>query len=260
MNELKLLETRQVLDREFTIYGTAEDPLFLAKDVAEIIEHSNVTKMLISVDEDEVVKIRPNKSLGLLTSNNTYNFLTEDGLYEVMMTSNKPIAKAFKKEVKNILKTIRKHGIYATDVTIDNILADPDFGITLLTNLKDERKKNLILEQQVKEYEPKATYYDQILSSKGAITITIIAKDYGMSAIALNKILHDLKIQYKQSGTWLLYSKYQDKGYTKTQTYKDNTGVSRVSTKWTQKGRLFLYQELKSINILPVIEQEEGGD
>ena len=99
MNELTILDERVVLEKEFKVYGTKENPLFLAKDVAEWIEHSNITKMLNSIDEDEKIKIRPNQKLGLLTPNNEYNILTEDGLYEVLMQSRKPIAKEFKKNM-----------------------------------------------------------------------------------------------------------------------------------------------------------------
>jgi putative antirepressor len=112
--ELRIIDERQVLNKEFRIYGDFENPLFLAKDVAEWIEHSNPTEMLKTVDEDEKVKIRPKKSLGLLTNNNEYNFLTENGLYEVLFQSRKPIAKEFKKQVKGILKEIRKTGEYQT--------------------------------------------------------------------------------------------------------------------------------------------------
>lgn len=104
---LEILSQTKVLEKDFTVYGTAEEPLFLAKDVAAMIEHSNVTKMLESIDDDEKVKIRPNKKLGLLTSNNSYNFLTENGLYEVLMQSTKPIAKSFKKQIKKILHDLR---------------------------------------------------------------------------------------------------------------------------------------------------------
>jgi len=92
------------------------------------------------------------------------------------------------------------------------------------------------------------------------MTITQIAKDYGMSGKAMNQILHDLNIQYKQSGQWLLYSRYQSKGYTSSETIdiKQNDGkvLVRLSTKWTQKGRLYLYERLKKEGYLPLIEQE----
>ena len=102
-------------------------------------------------------------------------------------------------------------------------------------------------DQIISEYEPKASYYDLVLQSKGLISISLIAKDYGMSAIAFNKKLHELEIQYRQGGTWLLYQKYSGFGYTKSTTFADEkTGFSKMSTKWTQKGRLFLYETLKA--------------
>ena len=77
-----------------------------------------------------------------------------------------------------------------------------------------------------------------------------------MSGKTLNKLLHEYDVQYKQSGTWLLYSKYQDKGYTKSETYIDSTNTTRLNTKWTQKGRLFIYDLLKHHDILPDIKKE----
>ena len=115
---------------------------------------------------------------------------------------------------------------------------------------------NLLLEQQVKEYEPKATYYDMVLQNKSLLSVSKIAKDYGMSAIKFNRLLNDLGVQYKQGDIWLLYAKYQDKGYTQTTTHVIDAERSRVSTKWTQKGRLFLYDLLKQHGVLPLIEKE----
>ena len=124
MNELQIIEEREVLGREFRIYGDFENPLFLAKDVAEWIEHTNVTKMLLGIDESEkiVLKIPTNHLLEGLQSNTEYTFLTEDGLYEVLMLSRKPIAKEFKKQVKEILKTIRKTGSYSKPMTIEDMI------------------------------------------------------------------------------------------------------------------------------------------
>lgn len=115
---------------------------------------------------------------------------------------------------------------------------------------------NLLLEQQVKEYEPKATYYDMVLQNKSLLSVSKIAKDYGMSAIKFNRLLNELGVQYKQGDIWLLYAKYQDKGYTQTTTHVIDAERSRVSTKWTQKGRLFLYDLLKQHGVLPLIEKE----
>lgn len=116
MNELKVLSEQEVLGKQFRVYGTAEEPLLLAKDVAEWIEYdaSSVNKMITNVDDDEKVR----KNVPTLGGIQESWFLTENGLYEVLMQSRKPIAKQFKKEVKEILKTIRKHGIYATEMSL----------------------------------------------------------------------------------------------------------------------------------------------
>lgn len=231
MNELKVLNEQEVLGKQFRVYGTAEEPLFLAKDVAEWIEYSvsNVSKMLAVVDDEEKT-IRT-----IVTSGSNYQteawFLTEDGLYEVLMQSRKPIAKQFKKEVKEILKTIRKHGIYATDNVIDNILNNPDFGIELLTKLKEERaarveaeRKNAILMHVNKTY-----------------TITEIAKELGLkSAMQLNRILADKKIQYQVNGTWLMYSNYSDCGYDEIKQEVLDSGKVIYHRRITQMGREFI--------------------
>lgn len=253
--EVQVVEQREVLGKDFKMYGTVEEPLFLAKDVAEWIEHSNTRMMLNGVDEDE--KLCVNNPYALKGQKEQW-FLTEDGMYEVLMQSRKPIAKSFKKKVKEILKDVRKHGMYATDDVINTMLDDPDTMITLLTNYKEEKTRRLIAEQQVQELQPKATYYDLILDSNDTMTVNQIAKDYGMSAQAFNKLLDDLGIQYKQSGQWLLRAKYQSNGYTHSKSYKfvkyDGTTGVNLQTKWTQKGRLFLYEILKDNNVLPSIE------
>ena len=122
------------------------------------------------------------------------------------------------------------------------------------------RLENKVQSQQIAELAPKATYYDLVLQCNSLLSVTEIAKDYGMSATKFNKVLKDLGVQYKQSGVWFLYAKYQDKGYTstKTQNYNrpDGSQGSKVHTYWTQKGRLFLYDLLKEHDFLPMIEKE----
>lgn len=121
--------------------------------------------------------------------------------------------------------------------------------------LENKQQKQIIM-----EYEPKVSYYDTILNAKGTMTITQIAKDYGITACEMNKKLHELGIQYKQSDTWLLYSKYAKFGYTQSKPHmyenKDGEKCTRLNTKWTQKGRLFLYEELKKNGIIPLIEKD----
>lgn len=134
----------------------------------------------------------------------------------------------------------------------------------------EEQKERQILkeinnkkDQLIGELKPKADYTDIILKNKSLMTITQIAKDYGMSGQAMNTLLHDLGVQYFQSKQWLLYSKYHDKGYTHSETVdffrKDGTPDVKLNTKWTQKGRLFIYNLLKKHNILPVIERSNAS-
>ncbi|WP_306583942.1 phage antirepressor KilAC domain-containing protein [Fusobacterium ulcerans] len=118
-----------------------------------------------------------------------------------------------------------------------------------------------IKDQQIAELQPKGTYYDLILQCKEVLSIGVIAKDFGIrSAQEFNKLLHEWGIQFNQSGVWLLYSKYADKGYTQTKTknYPKSDGTQGVSlhTYWTQKGRLFLYELLKSKGYIPDVEKE----
>lgn len=115
---------------------------------------------------------------------------------------------------------------------------------------------NLVLEQRVNELQPKATYYDLILQNKSLISISVIAKDYGMGAQTMNKLLHKLGVQYKQGEIWLLYAKYQDKGYTQTYLHAVDAEKSKPHTKWTQAGRIFIYELLKREGIVPMIERE----
>lgn len=257
--ELQIINEQEVLGKHFAVYGTVDEPLFVAKDVAEWIEYdvSSVNKMLDKIDEDE-------KLVGTLFrsgQNREAWFLTENGLYEVLMQSRKPLAKEFKKKVKEILKSIRKHGLYA----IDDLLNNPDMAIAALQKLKEERQLRLKAQEEVaqknqiiQELQPKATYYDLVLQNKSLVAISVIAKDYGMSAKKLNKILHELKIQFKQGKTWLLYQKYAGKGYTQSKTHTIDADYSKMHTYWTQKGRLFLYDLLKNKKgILPLIEQKD---
>ncbi|MBS4899878.1 MAG: phage antirepressor KilAC domain-containing protein [Clostridiales bacterium] len=114
--------------------------------------------------------------------------------------------------------------------------------------------------QQIAEMRPKVSYYDVVLQCKDLVAISVIAKDYGWSANRMNRYLHERGVQYKQGGIWLIYQKYAEMGYTNTKTYSvpNNDGKlhNRVHTYWTQAGRLFIYDLLKSDGITPLIEQE----
>lgn len=199
-SEVNLISTSNFLGREINVYGSVENPLFLANDVAEWIEHSNVTEMIRGIDDDEKLT----STILRAGQRRDCNLLTEDGLYEVLMQSRKPIAKDFKKGIKGILKTIRKHGIYATDNVIDQILNNPDFGIELLTKLKEERSARIEAEKQVAVL----THVNK------TYTCTEVAKELGLkSAIELNNRLKELGVQYKVNQTWVPYTKYSTLGW-----------------------------------------------
>ncbi|MGI6452468.1 MAG: phage antirepressor [Syntrophomonadaceae bacterium] len=191
-------------------------------------------------------------------------YITEGNLYRLIIRSKLPAAERFERWIfDEVLPTIRKHGLYATEKVLDEILADPDYGIRLFSELKAERQRRKALElenaqhkQIIGELRPKASYYDLILQNKSLVPISKIAKDYGMSGKAFNKLLHELGVQYKMGDTWLLYQQYADQGYTQSRTHAIDAEKSRMHTYWTQKGRLFLYDLLKNRRgLLPMIER-----
>ena len=172
MNELKIIDRREVLGKDFKVYGDFENPLFLAKDVATWIEHSDVSTMLRTVDGGEKLT----QTLFVSGQNREMWFLTEDGLYEVLMQSRQPIAKQFKREVKEILRSVRKHGAYMTPAKIEEVLLNPDTIIRLATDLKNERAKAVALEARVEELKPKAQFADALTATDGCILIREMAK------------------------------------------------------------------------------------
>lgn len=244
--------------RTTTIGG---QPYFVGKDVTDILGYQNGSRDINRhVDEED----RQKAMFFDGTQDKETIIINESGLYSLILSSKMPNAKKFKRWVTNdVLPAIRKHGIYATD----DLIANPDLAIAAFTALKEERERNKTLtaavavqQQQIAEMKPKATYYDVVLKCKDAVNISVIAKDYGWSGIRMNEYLHDKGIQFKQSDTWLLYQKHADKGYTRTNThvYEDSNGFehTKVHTKWTQKGRLFIYEQLKADGIYPQIEME----
>lgn len=260
-NEIQIFE-----NAEFGSIRTVEinsEPYFVGKDVAEVLGYSNTRDALSKRVDDEDKGVAKCDTLG---GYQDLTVINESGLYSLILSSKLPKAKQFKRWVTSeILPSIRKHGMYATD----ELLANPDIAIAAFTAIKEEREKAKRLEseiavqkQQIAELKPKASYYDVVLNCKDLMSISEIAKDYGKSARWLNNLLHELKIQYKQGNKiWLLYQKHANKGYTntKTQTYNGNDGEvhTKVHTYWTQKGRLFIYDLLKSKGILPLIELDK---
>ncbi|OJG31495.1 hypothetical protein RT42_GL000710 [Enterococcus cecorum DSM 20682 = ATCC 43198] len=189
------------------------------------------------------------------------DYISEPMVYKLAFKANNALAEQFQDWLATeVLPAIRKHGGYLTEQKLEEALLNPDTLINLATQLKQEREGRLIAEQRVNELTPKASYYDKVLSNKALVTITVIAKDYGMSGKAMNALLHELGVQYKQGTTWLLYARYQKNGWTHSETVmitdKDGNEKAVLNTKWTQKGRLGLYELLKRRGYLPVIERE----
>jgi prophage antirepressor-like protein len=257
---IQVLKQTELIGHQFTVYGTAENPLFLAKEVAECIGHSNITVMLQTIDEDEKVKVSPKQSLGELVNYKEYNFLTEDGLYEVLMQSRKPIAKQFKKGVKQILHEVRTTGGYIAthqDDTPEEIMARALTIAQATLSKREERLKQLeaqteqqqatikIQTEEIKKSAPKVNYYDNHLQSVNTLTSTQVAKQIGMDAEKLHRKMKEIGILYKQSGQWLLYSPFSTWGLhaTRTQIYTRNDGSigTSVYTVWTTKGLRFIH-------------------
>jgi len=272
-NELQVIDKREILGKQFRVYGDFENLLFLAKDVAEWIDYAktsngsyDVSNMLKTVDEDE----KTIRKIFVSSKMRNMWFLTEDGFYEVCMQSTKPNAKIFKKEVKKILKTIRKTGMYMTDNVWDTITNNPEkLGEVLINYGKVKRElehleeENQIQKQLIAEYKPIKEYVDTILSSEDTMTITQIAADYGLSAYELNKTLNEQRVIRKVGGQWILYAEHMNKGYTKSETItvKKKNGTEKVvpNTKWTQKGRLFIHNLLETLGIKANMDREKEG-
>lgn len=263
--QIQVLKQTELLGRQFTVYGTAENPMFLAREIAECIDYdkTSLNKLVASVDDDE----KGRNIIPTPGGNQQVWFLTEGGLYEVLMQSRKPIAKQFKKGVKQILHEVRTTGGYIStkqEDTPEEIMARA-LTIAQATLAKREERlkqletenaqKQIIIERKdeeisikddtIKVLAPKGKCYDEIMSSEGLVTTNMIAAFLGVSAIKLNKLLCEWGVQYRQSSVYFLTAKYRSKGFTKhvPYPYMDN-GVqkSREHMYWTESGRKFVIE------------------
>lgn len=259
MNELKIFESSEFGKVRTVLVN--DEPFFVGKDVAEVLGYSKPRNAISShVEKDDALKQGVTDELGRVQE---MTLINESGLYSLILSSKMPRAREFKHWVTSeILPSIRRHGLYA----VDEVLANPDMLINALTALKEERANrerleevNAVQQQQIAELQPKASYYDVVLNCKDALSVSVIAKDYGWSAKKMNQYLHEHGVQYKQGSTWLLYARYAEQGYTSTRTNthlgKDGDVHTSVHTYWTQKGRLFIYDLLKENGVLPLVEQ-----
>lgn len=253
--------------RTMTING---EPYFVGKDVAEVLGYSDTNQAIRKHVDDEDKLTRQFDWSG---QNRNMTVINESGVYNLIFGAAKQSANTKIKEKANrfkrwvtseVLPTIRKHGMFATDELLDN----PDFAIATLQKLKEEREakkllehKNEVLQLELEEARKQTDYLDLILQTKDMLTTTQIAQDYGMSANKFNQILKQVGIQRKVNGQWILYTKYQGKGYIASRTFdyvgKDNKVHSKITTVWTQLGRRFIYEKLKDNDIYPLIEQAE---
>lgn len=250
-NQISVLKQTELCGQQFTVYGSAREPLFFAQDVAAMLQLTNVSDMVQRVDDDERSKFN-------LGRQGEGWFLTENGLYEVLMQSRKPIAKQFKKGVKAILKEIRKTGGYiaATQEDTPELIMARALQVAQTTidkhqQMLERANERIVLQsEQLKQQAPKVKSYDEYISSDGTFSATQIAKEYGWGAKTLNNKLRELGVQYKQHGQWLLFAKYSGKGYTKSVphafTHADGRVDVRMSTVWTAKGREYIHSLLKA--------------
>ena len=227
MEELRIFNSEEFGQIRTVIIN--KEPWFAGKDVAEVLGYSNTRDALSKHVADEDKGVAKCDTLG---GKQDLTIINESGLYALIFGSKLETAKRFKHWVTSeVLPSIRKHGIYATDNVIDQIMNNPDFGIQLLTKLKEERtarvkaeKKNAILMHVNKTY-----------------TATEIAKELGLkSATQLNKILEEKKIQYHINGTWVMYSKYSNLGYEEIKQEVLDSGRVIYHRRITQLGREFI--------------------
>ena len=221
-----------------------DEPWFAGKDVADILGYRNGSRDINRhVDEEDRRIITMNDGV----QDRQTIIINESGLYSLVLSSKLPKAKEFKRWVTNeVLPSIRKTGGY-------NLPKDYPSALRALADSYEENEKLKIENNKLR------TYVDTILESKEALTMTQIAKDYDMTCQQANKIAHDEGIQYKVNDQWVLYKKHMGKGYTTSETFckeTDGVVVTKVYTKWTQKGRLMLHEVFTKRGILPHMDKE----
>ena len=257
MNNLQIFEFDH---KEIRTVVKDNQPWFVGKDVADVLGYTNSRKAIVDhIDSEDKDDVTIRDSIG---RNQTMTAINESGLYSLILKSQLPAAKKFKRWVTSeVLPAIRKQGAYLTEDVIAKTMQDPNYILGIIQAYSDAKQELKISHQIIGELKPKVDYLDLILKGKELVTITQIAKDYGMSAVKFNVILHNHRIQYLMNGQWLLYSEYHSKGYTSSIsvpiTRTDGRREVSMHTQWTQKGRMFLYNFLKEKGILPIIERND---
>lgn len=237
--------------------GTADNPQFCLADICKVLE-LQVSATKNRLKKDGVNSIKVIDSLGREQS---ALFISEQNLYKVIMRSDKQQAEAFQDWVcGEVLPTIRKTGGYiatSPDMSAEEIMAKA--LIVAQRTIEQKKEEVARLTRENATLRANSDYLNIILQAKETITITQIAQDYGMSPMRLNKILNDLRIQRKVNAQWVLFAPYLGKGYVQSETitYRHTDGRigTKLNTRWTNAGRIFLYNVLKEQGILPLIEQ-----
>ena len=244
-SQISVLKQTELCGRQFTVYGSVQEPFFFAQDVAVMLQLTNVSDMVQRVDDDERSKFN-------LGRQGDGWFLTENGLYEVLMQSRKPIAKQFKKGVKAILKEIRTNGGYLAtsqedtpELIMARALQVAQATITKHQQMLEQANERIALqEKEIKQQAPKVSYYDQTLQSVNTLTTTQVAKSIGMETHTLTKKLKEAGIIFKQSGMWMLHAPYSKWKLhaTRTSSYTRSDGTTGTNqyTVWTERGRRFI--------------------
>lgn len=249
MNELKIIDGVECYEKDGVAYLKLETVarglgFTQEKDCVEYVRWDRIEQYL--------------SGLGFPHKWGKDDFIPENVFYRLAMKAKNEVAEQFQAKIADeVIPSLRKTGVAA--VNEDALIAQ---AWTILQKRVESQRAVIAKQQaQIEELTPKASYYDSILQCKDAVPVTLIAKDYGMSAKAMNKLLQSKGIQFKQGGVWHLYQKYAVNGYaqSKTALTTDKQGVeqARSYTCWTQKGRLFIYDLLKADGILPLVERSE---
>jgi len=248
---------------EIRVVEVDSKPYAVGVDVARALEYSNPSKAVIDHCKGiSKLGIPSFNQFGATVMQKT-NVIPEGDIYRLIIKaadqSRNPEIKAKAEKFERwvfdeVLPSINKYGAYINDELLDELLKSRATAEQYLKMMRAERDKKEVLEEYLSNAAPKIRYHDVILQCENAIPITIIAKDYGMSAAKLNSLLNALGVQYKIRGTWVLYSKHDGFGYTDSYTF-ERGGFATVHTVWTQKGRKLIYNTLKKQGILPKIER-----
>lgn len=237
-NVLTVIQETEILGNKILMYGSIDNPYFMATDVAKWIEHSNARSMIKTVDDDE----KGVKNVYTLGGIQNKWFLTEDGLYECCMQSRKPIAKQMKKEIKQYLKQIRKTGGYIP-------VTSQDDDLTIMARAHQILERTIAHKDQIiAELQPKADTYDMIMETDGTFSMNQVAKQVGMGEYHLFAYLRGKKVLFYEGTDNVPYERFRKNGYFKVVDTISPDGKSHSTTRVTQKGLDYICKIIRKDN------------